>query len=133
MYQGDKASEHIKITYLGEQIEFTALAWDFVITKELDVFNGRCLLKTNKLVFDENNYPNKIMKHIPDMDIVIRLPFSSSECFRFVQDDNVQQTLGKNADGTPMTVSTNRAIIHNFPIQYINKLYSVIQKIQTSK
>lgn len=132
MYGGTKASEHVKITRTDDEIAFTALSWDFLITKEINAFSGTCFLKTHRLVYDENDYPKKKMVHFSEMDIVVKFPFSSTDCFRFVEDEIVNQTFGKNPDGTLMTVPTNKAIIHNFPIQYLNKLYSVMKKMQAS-
>jgi hypothetical protein len=133
MIIGDKVSDLVKNVRVGVDFEFSTLSWDFVIARSIDAFNGKCIISTHRLVPDDNDYPKKKRVHFPDMDIRIQLPINTLESIRFVQDDIVTSNFGKDANGNPLTVDTNRAAILDFPIQYLNKLYAVMHKMQTGK
>lgn len=121
---GDKVSELVPIKQIGTSFEFTTLSWDYVLTREVDATVGKCILKTHRLVLDENDYPKKKMEHLPDMDIIIQLPFSSQESFRFAKDNFYSQIVGRDAEGTPLTVQQNKSYIAYFPKQYFGQLYA---------
>lgn len=124
-----KIEDVIQITKPQEPMEFACLGLDFVLEKEYYPFEGIGYLKTYQIVLDKQNYPNKKLIHLTDMDISIRVPYTTIENFKFRVDNITTQNFGKNIDGNPMQVPMNRAVISNFSIQYITQLYSILKKV----
>lgn len=132
IFRDRKATDWVQFKQTNYNVEFTYLSWDFAITTEINAYNNSCVLKTNRLVLDENDYPKKKLQPIPDMDIIIKLPYNSPESFRFMKNIMVEKPMGKKPDGSPNIMSQNTALISNLPIQYINQLSAEMKRMQTT-
>lgn len=109
-----------------EEFEFQCLGWSFVIQKLLFPFECIAYLKTYQIVKDENDYPQKKLKHIEEMDIVIKQ--TTPTAFRFVKNKTAELPVLRNQDGTISTVSKSISEIVNFNNQYVNWLYTTLQE-----
>lgn len=124
MIEGVPIKDLITIKNANERFEFECLGWNFCIKKDLYSFEGIGYLKTYEIIDNHNDYPNKKLEQLSEMDIVYQL---RSMNFRFVKSMPKNVTAGRNNDGTYQPVSVDTSGIINFNKQFIMQLYATLQ------
>ncbi|MES2395486.1 MAG: hypothetical protein V4549_05765 [Bacteroidota bacterium] len=124
MIDGVPIKDLITIKNAKESFEFECLGWNFCIKKDLYPFEGIAYLKTYEIIDNHNDYPNKKLEPLSEIDIVYQL---RSMNFRFVKSMPKNVTAGRNNDGTYQPVSVDTSGIINFNKQFIMQLYATLQ------
>lgn len=120
MLYNSLVSELITITSKSDDsIEYTFLKKNFCIISDYNIVGKHVILKTYQIDMNLDNYPNKKLTHVPQLDIMV--PEQGAMFFKEQKKNNI--VLGIAVDAT---------VIHSFGKQYILELYKQLVAINTN-